>query len=97
MGKKESFSIIHETSKRIRYKLDILNHNYIDEDILKHYFKDISGIEDVRINKRAKCIVFNLSKNHIGVPGNLKKIEMSLNPKTFNINVSDFLQKKLHL
>ena len=38
MGKKENFSIIHETSKRLRYKLNILEHNDIDENILRTLF-----------------------------------------------------------
>lgn len=73
---KNKFIKVHQTAFRVRYKLFLLKEKYIDEEILKNYFKKIDDIKSVRINKPAFSIVFEL-KNDITT-----KIEEILNSLT---------------
>jgi len=63
MNNNEGFSLVHETSKRLRYKVNILKDNNIDDNGLIHYFNDIDGVTSIRVNKLANSLVFNISKN----------------------------------
>ena len=63
MNSSENFSLVHETSKRLRYKVNLLQDSNIDEDSLIHYFDDVKGLTSTRVNKLAKSIVFNISKD----------------------------------
>ncbi|QKF66159.1 heavy metal translocating P-type ATPase [Arcobacter venerupis] len=73
---KNKFIKVHQTAFRVRYKLFLLKEKYIDEEILKNYFKKINDIKSVRINKEAFSIIFEL-KNDITT-----KIEEILNTLT---------------
>jgi len=57
------FSLVHETSKRLRYKVSILKNKSIDENVFSHYFNGIEGLNSVRVNKIAASVVFNITKN----------------------------------
>ena len=61
---KNQFIKVHQTAFRVRYKFFLLKEDYIDEEILKNYFKKINDIKSIRINKQAFSIIFEL-KNDI--------------------------------
>ncbi len=71
------FIKVHSTSKRARYKLFLLKDEFIDENILKAYFEKISGINSIRINKKAYSIIFNFDNSSI-----CSKIEEELSTLT---------------
>ncbi|WP_419678294.1 heavy metal translocating P-type ATPase [Aliarcobacter lanthieri] len=58
-----NFIKIHQTKLRARYKLSLLKDSFIDEDILKNYFLNIDYIKEVRVNKKAYSIIFELKEN----------------------------------
>lgn len=60
---KNKFVKVHQTAFRVRYKLFLLKEKYIDEEILKNYFRKIKEIESVRINKKAYSIIFELKSD----------------------------------
>lgn len=57
------FIKVHQIKNRARYKLQILKEKFIDEDILKNYFNDIKEINNIRINKKAYSIVFEVNSD----------------------------------
>jgi heavy metal translocating P-type ATPase len=57
------FIKVHQTSSRIRYKYFLLKDKYIDENILKNHLKKIEYVENVRINKKAYSIIFEIKKD----------------------------------
>lgn len=57
------FIKVHQTNLRFRYKYFLLKDEFIDENILKNYFEKIKDIKNVRINKKAFSIVFELHKD----------------------------------
>ncbi|WP_418185248.1 heavy metal translocating P-type ATPase [Aliarcobacter vitoriensis] len=57
------FLKVHQINLRARYKLSILKDSFIDENILKNYFLDIDFIEDVRVNKKAYSVIFELKED----------------------------------
>lgn len=57
---KKNFLKVHQTASRVRYKLFLLKEKFIDEEVLKNYFKKIKEIENIRINKKAYSIIFEL-------------------------------------
>ncbi len=73
----KGFIKVHSTSKRARYKLFLLKDEFIDENILKAYFEKISGINSIRINKKAYSIIFNFDNSSI-----CSKIEEELSTLT---------------
>jgi heavy metal translocating P-type ATPase len=75
---KNKFIKVHQTAFRVRYKLFLLKEKFIDEEILKNYFKKIDDIKSIRINKQAFSIIFEL-KNDITT-----KIEEILNTLTLD-------------
>ena len=70
------FIKVHQTNLRFRYKYFLLKDKFIDENILKNYFEKIKDIKNVRINKKAFSIIFELHKDIS------KKIEETLNKLT---------------
>ena len=76
------FIKVHQTAFRVRYKLFLLKEKFIDEEILKNYFKKIKEIENVRINKKAYSIIFELKSDITS------KIEKILN----NLTVEELLK-----
>ncbi|RBQ27735.1 MULTISPECIES: heavy metal translocating P-type ATPase [Arcobacteraceae] len=58
-----NFIKIHQTKLRARYKLSLLKDSFIDEDILKNYFLNLDFIKEVRVNKKAYSIIFELKEN----------------------------------
>ncbi|AXX87918.1 heavy metal translocating P-type ATPase [Malaciobacter marinus] len=58
-----SFVKVHETPTRLRYKYSLLKEEYIDENILTSYLKNIDGVESVRVNKKATSVIFSISKS----------------------------------
>lgn len=83
MIKNEIFSLIHETPKRLRYKVDILKQEYIDTNIFGRYFDDVEGLDSIRVNKRAHCVVFNVSEN----------IKKEIEEKLQSMNLESLLSK----
>lgn len=79
---KNKFVKVHQTAFRVRYKLFLLKEKYIDEDILKNYFRKIKEIENVRINKKAYSIIFELKSDITS------KIEEILN----NLTIEELLK-----
>lgn len=79
---KNKFVKVHQTAFRVRYKLFLLKEKYIDEEILKNYFRKIKEIESVRINKKAYCIIFELKSDITS------KIEEILN----NLTIEELLK-----
>ena len=79
---KNKFVKVHQTAFRVRYKLFLLKEKYIDEDILKNYFRKIKEIESVRINKKAYSIIFELKSDITS------KIEEILN----NLTIEELLK-----
>ncbi|PUE66081.1 heavy metal translocating P-type ATPase [Arcobacter caeni] len=57
------FIKVHQTNLRFRYKYFLLKDEFIDENILKNYFEKIKDIKNVRINKKAFSIIFELHKD----------------------------------
>ena len=76
------FVKVHQTAFRVRYKLFLLKEKYIDEEILKNYFRKIKEIESVRINKKAYSIIFELKSDITS------KIEEILN----NLTIEELLK-----
>jgi heavy metal translocating P-type ATPase len=60
---KNKFIKVHQTAFRVRYKLFLLKEEYIDENILRNYFRNINDIKSIRINKQAFSIIFELKKD----------------------------------
>lgn len=58
-----SFKKVHSTPFRARYKLELLNDEYIDENILKNYLQKIEHVTAVRVNKKAKSVIFNFDED----------------------------------
>ncbi len=79
---KNKFVKVHQTAFRVRYKLFLLKEKFIDEEILKNYFRKIKEIEDVRINKKACSIIFQLKSDIT------EKIEKILN----NLSIEELLK-----
>lgn len=79
---KNKFVKVHQTAFRVRYKLFLLKEKYIDEEILKNYFRKIKEIESVRINKKAYSIIFELKSDITS------KIEEILN----NLTIEELLK-----
>ncbi|MDY3203682.1 MAG: heavy metal translocating P-type ATPase [Arcobacter sp.] len=79
---KNKFVKVHQTAFRVRYKLFLLKEKYIDEEILKNYFRKIKEIENVRINKKAYSIIFELKSDITS------KIEEILN----NLTIEELLK-----
>ncbi|NQY94102.1 MAG: heavy metal translocating P-type ATPase, partial [Campylobacteraceae bacterium] len=82
MSTNEKFSLVHETSKRLRYKVNILKDNNINENSLMEYFSDMDGLANIRVNSKAASIVFNFTKN----------IKNELEDKLHNISLEKLLQ-----
>ncbi len=57
------FIKIHQTTTRVRYKYFLLKDKYLDENILKNHLKKIEYVENVRINKKAFSIIFEIKKD----------------------------------
>ncbi len=57
------FIKVHQSNLRIRYKYFLLKDESLDENILKNYFGKIKDIKNVRINKKAFSIIFELHKD----------------------------------
>ena len=57
------FIKVHQSNLRTRYKYFLLKDEFIDENILKNYFEKIKDIKNVRINKKAFSIIFELHKD----------------------------------
>ena len=57
------FIKIHQTATRVRYKYFLLKDKYLDENILKNHLKKIEYVENVRINKKAFSIIFEIKKD----------------------------------
>ena len=83
MSTNEIFSLVHETSKRLRYKVSILKNKNIDETVLVNYFSGIEGLNSVRVNKIATSVVFNITKN----------IKSDIEDKLQNITLEKILSK----
>ncbi|WP_298751272.1 heavy metal translocating P-type ATPase [uncultured Arcobacter sp.] len=60
---KNNFIKVHQTSTRVRYKYFLLKEKFIDENILKNHLKRIDYVIDVRINKKAFSIIFEIQKD----------------------------------
>jgi heavy metal translocating P-type ATPase len=60
-----NFKKVHNTSNRARYKLDLLKDKYIDIKILKSNLAKIDGVIAVRINKKAKSVIFEFEENSV--------------------------------
>jgi len=60
---KNNFIKVHQTSTRVRYKYFLLKEKFIDENILKNHLKKIDYVSDVRINKKAFSIIFEIQKD----------------------------------
>ena len=71
------FQKVHSTSSRARYKFSLLKDKSIDENILKSNLKEISGVTDLRINKKAYSVVFNFEDDSV-----CKEIEEKLSSLT---------------
>lgn len=53
------FKKVHCTSYRARYKFNLLNEEFIDENILISYLEKIPDVNSVRVNKKAASIIFD--------------------------------------
>ncbi len=71
------FIKIHQTTTRVRYKYFLLKDKYLDENILKNHLKKIEYVENVRINKKAFSIIFEIKKDITS------KLEEILNTLTY--------------
>ena len=76
------FIKVHQTNLRVRYKYFLLKDKFIDENILKNYFEKIKDIKNVRINKKAFSIIFELKEDITS------QIETILN----NLTIEDLLK-----
>jgi len=76
------FIKVHQTNLRVRYKYFLLKDEFIDENILKNYFEKIKDIKNVRINKKAFSIIFELKEDITS------QIETILN----NLTIEDLLK-----
>ena len=59
----KNFIKVHQTPFRARYKLEILKEKFIDEEILKAYFKEFEEIKNIRVNKKAYSIIFEVKSD----------------------------------
>jgi len=55
-----NFKQIHLTSKRVRYKLNLLKDEFVDSNILKSYLEEINGVQSVRVNKKAYSVILDI-------------------------------------
>ncbi|WP_418179199.1 heavy metal translocating P-type ATPase [Aliarcobacter lanthieri] len=84
-----NFIKIHQTKLRARYKLSLLKDSFIDEDILKNYFLNIDYIKEVRVNKKAYSIIFELKENNfLELENILKNLNTDLLLKSCDKNPS---------
>ncbi len=58
-----NFTKVHQTGLRARYKLAILKDKFVDVEILKGYFSEFKEIKNIRVNKKAYSIIFELSSD----------------------------------
>lgn len=72
-----NFTKVHQTNLRARYKLSLLKDKFINEDFLREFFLNLSFVADLRINKKAHSIIFELKKNKFE---ELEEILTKLNP-----------------
>lgn len=59
------FEKVHSTPTRARYKYSLLADKSIDENILKSNLEKISGVESVRVNKKAYSLIFNFNNDSV--------------------------------
>ena len=59
----ENFKKVHQVNLRARYKLAILKDSFVDEKILENYFLDFTFIKNVRVNKKAYSVIFELNED----------------------------------
>jgi len=76
---KNELKKVHTTSKRARYRYSLLSDRTLDENILKSNLEKISGVESVRINKKAYSIIFNFEDESV-----CEKIEEKLSSLTID-------------
>jgi len=82
-----SFIKIHQVKLRARYKLAILKDSFIDENILKNYFLNLSFIKNVRINTKAYSIIFELKEDKfLKLENILEKLNIDLLLKSCDKN-----------
>ena len=79
------FIKVHQSNLRTRYKYFLLKDEFIDENILKNYFEKIKDIKNVRINKKAFSIIFELKEDITS------QIETILN----NLTIEDLLKSSV--
>lgn len=60
---KNKFIKVHQTPSRVRYKYFLLKDKYLDENILKNHLKKVEHVQNVRINKKAFSIIFEINKD----------------------------------
>jgi len=60
---KNNFIKVHQTSRRVRYKYFLLKEKNIDENILNNHLKKIPHVNNVRINKKAFSVIFDIDKD----------------------------------
>lgn len=78
----KNFIKVHQSGLRARYKLELLRDKFIDEDILKSYFNDLNEIKNIRVNKKAYSIIFELNSD----------IFSKIEEKLTNISLENLLQ-----
>lgn len=78
----KNFIKVHQSGLRARYKLELLRDKFIDEDILKNYFNDLNEIKNIRVNKKAYSIIFELNSD----------IFSKIEEKLTNISLENLLQ-----
>jgi len=82
-----SFLKVHQIKLRARYKLSILKDSFVDENILKNYFLNLSFIKDVRVNKKAYCVIFELKEDKfLELENILQKLSIDLLLKSCDKN-----------
>jgi heavy metal translocating P-type ATPase len=60
---KNNFIKVHQTSTRVRYKYFLLKEKDIDENILNNHLKKIPHVNNVRINKKAFSVIFDIDED----------------------------------
>jgi len=81
------FLKVHQIKLRARYKLSILKDSFVDEDILKNYFLNLSFIKDVRVNKKAYSVIFELKEDKfLELENILEKLSIDLLLKSCDKN-----------
>jgi len=82
-----SFLKVHQIKLRARYKLSILKDSFVDENILKNYFLNLSFIKDVRVNKKAYSVIFELKEDKfLELENILEKLSIDLLLKSCDKN-----------